>query len=359
MFNLQAFQEHVSTVPVYRISPLRDHRWTEFIERHPRASVFHSPEWLEALRRTYGYEPVGLTTSAPGVELSNGIVFCSVQSWLTGQRMVSLPFSDHCQPLVSNDAELRCLLSALESGENGKKWKYIEVRAIDLPGKAQEYPQNAEAFCLHRLDLAPSTEQLFHSFHKNCVQRMIRRAQRDALACEEGRSEALLRKFYQLLVLTRRRQQLPPQPLAWFRNLIDCLGERLTIRVASKDGHPVASILTLNYKGTLTYKYGGSDRTFSKLGGIQLLLWKAIEEAKHRGFVEFDMGRCAWDNQGLIDFKRRWGAIRSELTYLRYPPKSLPSNVAAVGMRAARHIFTLVPDSVAVTVGRALYRHLG
>ena len=40
------------------------------------------------------------TTSPPSLPLSNGIVLCEINSWLTGRRMVSVPFSDHCEPLL-------------------------------------------------------------------------------------------------------------------------------------------------------------------------------------------------------------------------------------------------------------------
>src|SRR5690242_12893147 len=85
---------------VLAINPLVDDRWPEFIGRHPNASVFHSRGWLSALQSTYGYEPLAFTTSAPSEELKNALLFCVVRSWLTGSRLVSLPFSDHCDPLV-------------------------------------------------------------------------------------------------------------------------------------------------------------------------------------------------------------------------------------------------------------------
>src|SRR5437879_4363805 len=99
---------------VYQIDPAQDQRWVEFLQRHPRASVFHTPGWLDALQRTYGYEPVVLTTSPASQELSNGVVFCCVSSWLTGRRMVSLPFSDHCEPLVDRPVDLEDLTRSLE-----------------------------------------------------------------------------------------------------------------------------------------------------------------------------------------------------------------------------------------------------
>src|SRR5262245_27771741 len=83
---------------VHLIRPLEDPRWSALIERHPRASVFHSLEWLRALHQTYGYQPVAFTTATAGEELQNAILGCRINSWLTGRRIVSLPFSDHCDP---------------------------------------------------------------------------------------------------------------------------------------------------------------------------------------------------------------------------------------------------------------------
>ena len=115
-------------MPVYELNPLADPRWEEFLDRHPQASVFHTPGWLRGLRRTYGYEPCVVTTAAPGEALRNGIVFCVVKSWLTGKRAVSLPFADHCQPLVESSESLQVLLDALREEQGRAKWKYVELR---------------------------------------------------------------------------------------------------------------------------------------------------------------------------------------------------------------------------------------
>ena len=332
----------------------------EFLERHPRASVFHTPEWLEALRRTYGYHPVVLTMAAPGMALRGGLVFCQVDSWLTGRRMVSLPFSDHCEPLVSSDEELRHLVLALDVDGDSRSLRYIEIRSTGLPAQSEAYLETAQTFCFHRLDLRPGQDDLFRGFHKDCVQRKIRRAEREGLSCEDGRSDTLLLKFYELLLLTRRRQRLPPQPLKWFRNLIACMRDKVSIRVASKDGHAVASVLTLRFKDTLTYKYGVSDRRFSNLGGTQLLLWRAIEEARRDGVTELDMGRSDIGNQGLINFKDRWGAARLELSYLRLRGKRsyLGLGRTVLFTHIAKQIGVWAPDSLIATAGRVLYRHL-
>src|SRR5271166_5866777 len=87
------------TLPlVHRFDPLTDPRWDSFLQKHPRASLFHSLPWLRALNLTYGYPVNGYTTSLPDSRLENALVACRVESWLTGRRLVSLPFSDHCEP---------------------------------------------------------------------------------------------------------------------------------------------------------------------------------------------------------------------------------------------------------------------
>jgi len=115
---------------LFEVDPVRDPRWSQFLESDPRASVFHTPGWLEALRRTYGYEPIGYTSSAPAEKIRNGLVFCRVNSWLTGRRMVSLPFSDYCEPLFTSAEELEFFLGSLQAEVKLRDCNYIEVRPM-------------------------------------------------------------------------------------------------------------------------------------------------------------------------------------------------------------------------------------
>ena len=347
---------------VYTTDPLRDSRWLEFLERHPRASVFHTPGWLEALRRTYGYQPVVLTTSPPTSELSNGIVFCRISSWLTGRRMVSLPFTDHCEPLVDSKDNLNVLLSFLVRDLEREHWKYIEFRPLmspDFDPEIQPCFGKSESFYFHKLGLQSNLDTLFQNFHRSCIQRKIRRAERERLTYEKGCSQSILGKFYYLLLITRRRHQLPPQPWSWFRNLVDCLGDRLTIRVVSRNGQPMASILTLSGKNSLVYKYGCSDARFHNLGGMSFLFWQTIQEGKEQGAQEFDLGRSATNNDGLIAFKNHWGAVSSPLSYYRFPLGASPNFATGWKMQVVRQVCARLPDSILTTASKLLYRHVG
>jgi len=344
---------------VYRLNPLQDRRWAELVERHPDASVFHTIGWLDALQRTYGYDPIAFTTSAPGSALKNGIVFCEIRSWLTGRRLVSLPFSDHCEPLVENSEQLDRICSHLEEQRGSHGWRYIEVRTRKAIF-AQRAFGPAEKFWFHELRLRQENDALFRSFHKDSFQRKIRRAEREGLTCEEGLDERLLRAFYRLLVLTRRRHELPPQPFAWFSQLAACLGPSMTLRIARFRQRPVAAILTLTCRDTMVYKYGASDADFHALGGMPLLFWKAIQEARARGCAVLDLGRSEAGNVGLVTFKDRLGAQRSSASYWRYPAaEAVPRPLRRYFMSCAKQALGRAPAGVRAATGRLLYRHVG
>lgn len=353
-------------VRLYSIDPLQDPRWCALVEKHPRASVFHSIPWLEALRRTYGYEPIVFTTSPPGKDLEDGVVFSRVDSWVTGQRLVSLPFSDHCEPLVNDPAKLDFVLSSLQQHFKTEKLSSVELRPAHVLGGCASL-QPIESYYLHSLDLGPDLHTLHSNLHRGSTQRKIRRAEREGLTYKEGRSESLLDDFYRLLLLTRRRHGLPPQPRIWHRNLAECFGNQLKISVAYKGTRPIASIFTIRHKDTLVYKYGCSDARFHELGGMQLLFWSSIQEAKSEGLRIFDFGRTDRENTGLITFKNRWGAIPSLMTYYRYS-NSLSTrgtlNGAGAGWRTriaqmAKPIFSRMPDSLNCAAGSLLYKHFG
>lgn len=344
-------------MPVYTLDPLRDVRWPEFVGRHQSASVFHSAPWLEAIRQTYGYIPVVYTTSSPDSPLSNGIVLCQIKSWLTGRRMVSLPFSDHCDPLLDEDSSTTALFSELKNEVEGGKWKYVELRPTKETATMEGAVQSPSCY-LHMLDLRPSEEEIFKKTHKTSIQQRVRRSEREGVEYETGHSERLLEAFYRLLLLTRRRHQLPPQPIEWFRNLIACMGDRLQIRVAFQKGQEIAAIVTLLHKDTIVYKYGCSDERFSNIGATPFLMWKAIVEAKTVGATCMDFGRSDADNPGLVSFKDRWGATSSQMTYMRWSREKAGES-ATHSSGILKRLFSIMPDALLQTTGRILYRHVG
>jgi CelD/BcsL family acetyltransferase involved in cellulose biosynthesis len=341
------------------IDPLDDPRWDDLVARHPSASAFHRRGWLEALKQTYGYKPFALTSAAPGEALTNGIVACRISSWLTGTRLVSLPFADHCEPLSGNSFDRQLLADGLVEECARQHCKYLEFRPLPSSANPGNEFQSGESFYFHELDLSPTIEQLFKGLHKDSIQRKIRRAEKEQLTYEVGRTNEFIDTVYNLLLITRRRHHLPPQPKTWFRNLARNMGEALHIRVARKNGAPVATLLTLRHRGNVIYKYGCSDGAFHQLGGMPFLFWKLIEESKASGAERIDFGRSEMENEGLVAFKDKFGTTKKTLTYFRHP-QGKKRNASSWGDSGfARRVFSVLPDGVLSAAGKILYRHIG
>jgi hypothetical protein len=344
---------------VYQLNPLHDERWSRFVQRHPLSSIFHTPAWQETLCNTYGYEPVVFTTTPRDAELANGIVGCRVNSWLTGRRLVSTPFADHCHPLFTFASDYVELLNQLESLASADGLRYAEVRLASPESWRETRFGLSKTFAFHRLDLRPAIDDLFRRFHKAGIQRKVRRAEREGIIHERGRSDLHLRSFYNLLVLTRRRHGLPPQPFEWFRQLRRSFGEALSIHVAFKNQQPVGSILTVTHKDTLFYKYGGSDASHHSSGAMPYLFWAVIRAGHAAGLSTLDLGRSDPHNRGLITFKERLGATSSTLTYLRFPAPRASHQRTDYVSRLAGYAVAVLPNALLEQVGRFAYRHAG
>jgi len=296
--------------------------------------------------------------------LENGLVFCEVNSWLTGRRLVSLPFSDHCEPLLERSGNARSYFAGLAQNFDRESWRYVEIRPLWPIEPLNRNLQPSAEYAFHQIDLRQDLDSIFASFHKNSIQRKIRRAEREKLTYQEGNSPDLLNAFFRLLVMTRRRHRVPPPPRVWFQNLSASFGDRMKLRIASQNGRAVAAMLTLRFKDTLIYKYGASDARFNNLGGMHLLYWRAIQDAKSLGLKILDLGRSDASQDGLITFKNRWGAVESKIRYFRFSPHGNTKHIfdsasTSWKMRIAQEIFSYTPPIALSALGRLLYKHVG
>jgi hypothetical protein len=137
------------------------------------------------------------------------------------------------------------------------------------------------------------------------------------------------------------------------------MGDKIQIRLARKNGAPIAAMLTLRNRSCVIYKYGCSDARFHNFGGMPFLFWRLVEESKASGVDKIDCGRSDLNNAGLIAFKDRLGTKKKLLTYYRYTKTGRRGMATPWDSQAVRLFFSFMPDAVASAAGRLLYRHMG
>ncbi len=83
---------------------LSDSILNTFLGQRAKGSLYYNEAWLALISKLYGYTFMPLITRDAAGQITGFLPLFSMQSSLTGRRLVSLPFSDYC-PLLAKDEE--------------------------------------------------------------------------------------------------------------------------------------------------------------------------------------------------------------------------------------------------------------
>lgn len=194
---------------------LNDSRIIPFLRNDNHASTYHHPAWLKTISKTFKHKSFYLLLEDEKNILSF-LPFVFVKTKIIGKRIVSLPFSTYCTPLLPAD-KMNEVMSFLIN--NFKTVSRINIRTLtDYTSELKEFTHTGE-YVTHFLDLKSDIQKTFESFHPNSVRASIRRVEKNHLTIRYGDSESDLKIFYDLEVLLRKRLALPPLPFTFFRNI--------------------------------------------------------------------------------------------------------------------------------------------
>jgi CelD/BcsL family acetyltransferase involved in cellulose biosynthesis len=347
----------VAQYGIVEVDPQVDPSWQQLLDRVD-SSVFHSPAWMRVLAETYGFEltaQVALDTAGKPVA---GIPFATVRD-IVGDRLVSLPFSDYCDPLVRDHSEWNFLSKELLTKGCPVVLKCLHNGIPLLDGRFVQVNRAK----WHGLDLGPDLETLWLGLDE-AARRAIRKAQRDGVVVRIAEDEETLRIFFEMHLRSRKyRYHLLAQPYQFFQNIHRLILEPLNgaLMVATYRGEVIAGTLYLEWKDRLYYKFNASDPTHRGHRPNDLLVWEGIQYAKARGLRYLDFGLSDWDQETLVEYKRKFASEEKTISVLRYsPPSGTPNRERETRALLSRLTQLLtedsVPDNVTERAGELLYR---
>jgi len=196
------------------------------------------------------------------------------------------------------------------------------------------------------------------------VRRHVRKANQKGITVHEGHAERELAEFYGLHLKTTKKHGMPAQTYRYFQNFWQLLPRDCDVRLllARRDGRAVAASLFVGFGDCVQYVYGASEPSALPLGANYLVIWEAIRLACARGYRRFTLGKTSRENQGLLRFKRWWGADEIPLTYYYHPAVDGTTSSAYTERSLKYHIVTglwrALPAPVTDRVGGLLYGHL-
>jgi len=327
--------------------------WFAFVEAHPDSTIFHHPAWAGLLADCYGYTPFVLVKLDEFGQIDGGIPFMDVNSWLTGHRWVSLPFSDHCMPLIRCHRALNTLMEFLSSEYNRKAIPRVEIHA---PIHANNIFED-NSFVWHKLRLIDDPEAILQTFDRTRVRQPIRQAEERGVEVRWGTNKGDMQIFFNMLVNTRHRLGIPVQPKHFFEILWDRLIEKKLgfLLLAFKGNKAIAGSIFLIYKEMLTVKYNASLQEDWKLKANNCLYWTAIKWGCENKYNYLDFGRTEINNQKLRSFKSGWGTVEEPLIYSiigdHHPKQNWKSS------QLIKPIIYNSPAFICRAIGELFYKH--
>jgi len=332
--------------------------WEAYVRE--RGSFYHLPQWAECLRDIYRL-PLEYYSARSNGALEGLLAVAEVPALLGPRRLVSLPFSYAAGPLASRGATADVLAAAVRERANDRRIRRVELKTRGEFPPAPGYHRTSH-YSTYEVPTEGGEAEVWGRLHPGSTQRSIRKGQKAGVVVRRGDTVQDWLVMAELEERTAHAHGLPAPPRRFFTRGCRGLQARGLADVylaLTRTGHPAAAITIWKGPRAWIYGFGASDPAHLEHRPNHVLLWSALQDAIAAG-SKFDLGRVAAEQEGLLEFKRRWGGQAIPLAY-DYWPEPGGLNVAARdrgALAAAAKVWTRLPARLA-RLGTALYRYLG
>ena len=314
-----------------------------FVAAHPDATPFHTLAWIEAVAK-------GCRQRAHVLIADNGLLpLNEIHSPIFGRALVSSGFAVGGGILAHDQPTANALAEAAWALAQSLHCPTLELRGGMLP---TEWVQDMTTYLGFSRDLAADDEaQLLAIPRKQRAE--VRKALGNSLTVDIGGRAA----HYAVYAASVRNLGTPVFPRALFDAVLDAMdADVLTVR---KDGIPLASVLSLYWRGTVMPYWGGGTAAARPARANDMMYYALMRHARERGCTRFDFGRSK-TGTGAAAFKRNWGFEGAPLAYAkRSHGKARSINPQDEQYSRKVELWKKLPLSLANRIGPMIARGLG
>lgn len=333
-------------------SPAPREVWKSLLRASPEALAFHTPDWLDCICATGGYEDASrLYDVAGGRQL---IVPMVRRKRLSGRLATeaSLPFTWGCGGVVAPD-ELTTEDVSIVLGDLAERpilHTYLRPNPLAAWATTTVPGLVSVPRVYHELNLEGGIDAIWAHRFTAQARRSVRKAERAGVTVECDTTGKLVDVFYSLYqrsvdrwarqtgmpipVARLRARQL--EPLRKYQIVAGRLGQACRMYVAWIDGRPVATSIVLVHGTHASYWRGAMDKDLAGPSQANYLLqYRSIEDAYNAGCRYYHMGESG-TSASLAHYKEAFGASvvqRPEYHFERLPITQLSAPVRRAILR--------------------------
>jgi hypothetical protein len=387
-----------STLRVREVDFKVDPRWNSFVSLHQDGLIYHHTSYLSALESEYGQRCRALICEDSSAHVRavlplfhvEGLPFRLGRS--TGRRRLSsLPRTPVAGPLATDDAAMAAILQHALQLVRGEAGLHLEIKSTQsnlerlapelccMPWNSsyvQELPAGIdgaswENFCedlrLPR-ECGPCEDcrrlRFGNAKKQHRVNWAVNKALRLGLHIREANNETELAQWYRLYLDSMRHHSFPPRPFRFFANLWSALrplGQVKLLFAESTDTTPkriVAGSMVLQFGQTAFYAFTGCAHKDFSLHPHDLLQLHLIRDSCRSGFRWYDFGEVSEGDEGLAQFKGKWGTQARQLYRYFYPAlQAAQSRDASSLISWVRRGWPSLPLGITEKLGDKIHRY--
>ena len=310
--------------------------WDDAAVRSPSGHVMQSAAWAK-IREAQGWRA---EFHRFGASLPVALVLW--RSLPAGQSLAYVPRG----PIAGSETQLEEVLTKLAALARERRAIFLKVdleidadsaaRALRAAG-FRRAPDIQPVIATLELDLGPEEDALFAALEKD-TRWSVRQAEKRGVSVRDASGDADLRALYDLYAETGHRAGFITRTWDYYRRMWGTLvaAGHAKVRLAEKDGKPVAGALTWRCGERDVYQSAATNDAGRSAYAAYGLLWRCIIEARKGGARRFDFGGIPVDltrkddpMYGPYQFKKGFGgtprrfvgahdAVPNELVYRAY-----------------------------------------
>ncbi len=351
------------------LSDINKVEWEDFVKQEEGTNFFFTTEWKSTIEAAFSLKPLYYMAKD-----NNGIFailpLFIVKSLIFGNRLISLPFSDHggvyftkVASLEQKKMALGLFLAEISRASYKLSLDYIEFRGQEYPGTIIP---NTKFICLSPyvtfiMDLKNPFNRIYRKFSRS-IKRNIN-FRRNEIRIERCTKKEELSVFYKLYLSEQKSFGSPPLSKVYFEKEWSILKDKnmLEIFIAYHKKRIVGALSCFVYKKTIHGEFLISDPHFDNLYPKAKMLYETIRWGLDNGMHAYDFGRTR-RGTGVYYHKKKWGGAEGDINYsfMIFNQKSdIVLDYKQNKFLFSQYVIKILPLFVLKFIGHPIRRNIG
>lgn len=309
--------------------------WTNYVESHPDANIFHHPLWFLALENESKHNGIVLASFDNKGNILGVLPLLPTlglplmqHNLVATRRYSSLPRTPLGGLLVNDKKVSSVLVEEAIKLVNTNRKTYFQLKSYspnltNHTSNIIKISWRESYYC--KLPNDPTELFIGNKKQKHRVKWSVNKATKFGLRVRKAETYSDLKEWYKLYLETMRYHVVAARPYSFFKFLWENFADKdlLTILLAYKNNIStkpiIAGSLFLHMNDRFFYSFNGRCKEALEKHANDLIQWEAIHLAINKGYKIYDMGEVSHYNQNLTQFKTKWGCNSEHIYHYYYP----------------------------------------